>query len=78
MVEEVKMETTQKKTRKAPRRWRVGDRIRFRFGASTLTGVIVEDRGPLAAGGQRLYSIRAMINYTESVFELSADKLMAY
>jgi hypothetical protein len=60
------------------RRLKVGARVRFRLGGRRFAGVIVEDRGPIAAGGRRLYVVRARIDPTsESVFELPADELHA-
>jgi hypothetical protein len=56
----------------------VGDRVRFSFGGRRVLGTIVEDRGPLAAGGRRLFAVRAKLDLAEeSVFELPADELQA-
>ncbi len=60
------------------RRFKVGDRVRFRFGGRAVVGVIVEDRGPLGAGGRFLYSVRIRLDrFSESTFEVPADELRA-
>ena len=57
---------------------RVGDRVRFQLGGRRLSGIIVEDRGPIAAGRKRLFVVRAHLDkVTESVFELPSDELSA-
>ena len=68
--------------RKDPRvrgdRLKVGGRVRFRFGGRQVTGVIVEDRGPIGVGGRRLYTVRARLDSTvESTFEIPAHDLRA-
>ena len=71
--------TTPRQSRRAPtRRLRVGDRVRFTLGGQRIAGIIIEDRGPLAAGGRRLYVVRARIDpESDSVFELPADEVHA-
>jgi hypothetical protein len=52
--------------------------VTFNLGGRRFAGVIVEDRGPIGAGGRRLYVVRAQIDPTgETVFELPADELYA-
>ena len=46
------------KKKTAARRFRVGDRVTFKFGISRVTGTIIEDRGPIGVKGQRLFAIR--------------------
>ena len=59
-------------------RLKVGDRVRFNLGGRGFLGTIIEDRGPIAAGGRRLFVVRAQLDPTsESVFELPADELQA-
>jgi hypothetical protein len=68
------------KTKKAPRRrrFKVGDRVRFKVGTRRVSGVIIEDRGLLAAGPQPLYAVRTRLDeYNESIFEMPADELSA-
>jgi hypothetical protein len=61
-----------------PTELRVGDRVRFSFGGRRVLGTIVEDRGPLAAGGRQIFAVRAKLDLAEeSVFELPADELQA-
>lgn len=52
------MRKTRRTTARKARRWKVGDRVRFRFGDRRIRGTIIEDRGNLATGGRRLYRIR--------------------
>ena len=40
-------------------RARVGDRVRFKFGGRTVTGEVIEDRGPIASQGGQL--VRVML-----------------
>jgi hypothetical protein len=35
----------------------IGDTVRFRVGARSLTGQVREDRGPIGIGGRRLYLV---------------------
>jgi hypothetical protein len=35
----------------------VGDKVRFRSGARSITGQVREDRGPIGIGGRRLYLV---------------------
>ena len=41
-----------------PPRFRVGDRVRFQLGRATIVGTVVEDRGPLGVGGERIYDVQ--------------------
>jgi hypothetical protein len=57
---------------------KVGDRVRFSLGGHAITGIIIEDRGAIGAGGRRLFVVRVQLEATgESVFELPADELRA-
>jgi len=59
-------------------RLKVGDRVRFSLGGRRFLGTIIEDRGPIAAGGRRLFVVRAQLDpASESVLELPADELHA-
>jgi len=42
----------------------VGDKVRLRSGARSITGQVREDRGPIGIGGRRLYLV---------VYELGKD-----
>ena len=54
---------------------KVGDRVRFQFGARTVEGVIVEDRRNLGGGGKRLYGIRwPLTEWEEGYVELTPDE----
>jgi len=60
------------------RRFKVGDRVRFKFVNRRVSGVIIEDRGMLAAGPQPLYAVRTRLDeYNESIFEMPEDELSA-
>ncbi|MBL8800033.1 MAG: hypothetical protein JNM56_39485 [Planctomycetia bacterium] len=37
--------------------FRVGDRVRFNFGKRRISGVVVEDRGPIGVQGRRLFQV---------------------
>jgi hypothetical protein len=72
------MTTPRRKVRARASGLKVGDPVRFSFGGRRFAGVIVEDRGPIAAGGLQLYAVRAQIDpASESMFELPADELHA-
>ncbi|MBI1916198.1 MAG: hypothetical protein HYS12_15910 [Planctomycetes bacterium] len=40
-----------------PPRFKVGDLVRFLSGDGEVEGIVVEDRGPLGIGGQRIYGL---------------------
>lgn len=44
----------------ASRHWRVGDRVILRIGGSARQLVVIEDRGPLAPGGEQVVAIRGV------------------
>lgn len=70
------MATTRRTPTTRPTRLKVGDRVRFSFGIRRLTGVIIEDRGLLAAGRRRLYGVRFRIDLgREAVIELPEDEV---
>lgn len=60
-------------------RFRVGDRVKFREGWPGVIAEVVEDRGPLGIGGERLYRVRFRLvernevepEHPESEFELA-------
>lgn len=57
-------------------RIRVGDQVRFTFGVRQTVGTIVEDRGPIGNGGQRLFAIRVPITESDPMtIELQADEI---
>jgi hypothetical protein len=43
---------------KPPGKFRVGDRVRLKYGFRGVIGEIVEDRGLILAGGRRLYGVK--------------------
>jgi hypothetical protein len=55
-----------------------GDFVSFPFGAGTVTGQVVEDRGRLGVGGRRLYGIRFEISPGEQAYtEMPEEELTA-
>jgi len=71
-----KKATRKKESRR--RRFKVGDRVRFKLVDRRVSGVIIEDRGMLAAGPQPLYAVRTHPDkYNESIFEMPEDELSA-
>lgn len=62
---------------KAPA-FHLGDRVRVDFGRRKLTGVIVEDRGPIGARGRHLFLIEIPMDPFEPMsVELPEDELEA-
>lgn len=60
------------------RTFKVGERVRIRFGGRRIRAVIVEDRGPIGLGGRRLYAVRATLDKSirlVRVFELPVDEI---
>lgn len=56
--------------------FRVGDRVRIDFGRRKLTGVVVEDRGPLGVHGRRLYQVDLPMDPDEPMtVELPEDEM---
>jgi hypothetical protein len=56
--------------------FRVGDHVRIDFGRRKLTGVIVEDRGPLGVHGRRLYQVDLPMDPSEPMsVELPEDEM---
>jgi hypothetical protein len=62
----------------APGRFRVGQPVRIKHGFRGLIGQVVEDRGPIGIGGQRLYAIRLRLDpWNERTTELPEEALEA-
>jgi hypothetical protein len=49
---------------------RVGDRVRFDFGAANVTGTIQEDRGPIGVRGRHLYLITFVLEPEVPPFQI--------
>ncbi len=61
-----------------PPRFKKGDTVSFPFGNGTVTGRIVEDRGGLGIGGQRVYGVRFEINPGDETYtEMQEEELTA-
>ena len=70
------MSRPRKSSSTTSKKFKVGDRVRFKMSIYEHTGTIVEDRGPLGAGGRNIYGIRAFLDVgLERVFELAEDAL---
>jgi hypothetical protein len=56
---------------------RIGDRVRFRFGNSSMIGIVREDRGPIGVGGRRLYLVQYLLSSggLPSLVEIPAEEL---
>jgi hypothetical protein len=46
-----------------------GDRIRFEFGGHVTEGKILEDRGNVGAGGERLLRVQVEVAQTDATME---------
>ena len=58
--------------------FRVGDRVRVRFGPQSPIGTIVEDRGFLGSGGRRLFGVKVEFDRTNTFYmEVPEDELTA-
>lgn len=64
-------------TKRTGRRFKVGDRVQFRFGSMKMTGVVIEDRGKIGVGGRRLLRIRVLRGDEERVLELPVEEVRA-
>lgn len=64
------------KKKKSVRRFRVGDRVTFKFGDKRITGTIIEDRGTIGVKGRRLFAIRVKLDrVAEYIIEIPAEEL---
>jgi hypothetical protein len=62
--------------KKTKPRFRVGDSVTFLFGSRQITGVVIEDRGPLGAHGRRIFLVRVATGQDEpTTFEVPEDNL---
>jgi hypothetical protein len=52
-----------------PTRFRVGDRIRFEFAGHLELGEVIEDRGGIGVGGERLLRVRVGVATTDATME---------
>ncbi len=60
------------------RKFRKGDRVRFRFGIYPVEGIIKEDRGPIGIGGRHLFGVAfpfGLLSESPSYIELPAERL---
>lgn len=56
-------------------KWRLGDRVRFRFGLSTVTGKITDFVGPIAPGRKMVYRVEFSMGGQEPLTtSLTADE----
>lgn len=60
------------------KKFRKGDRVRFRFGIYSVEGIVKEDRGPLGINGRHLYRVEFPFGLhaeAPSHIELPAEEL---
>jgi hypothetical protein len=58
--------------------FRVGDRVKMDFGPRKLTGVIVEDRGPIGVGGRHLFRVDVPMDpFDPMTVEVPEDEIEA-
>ena len=55
--------------RPRPTQIRVGDRIRFEFAGRITVGEVIEDRGGIGVGGERLLRVRVGVPMTDETME---------
>jgi hypothetical protein len=61
-----------------PGKFRVGDRVRLLYNVPGMIAEVVEDRGPILAGGRRMYGVKFRIDeWNEVVTERPEDTLEA-
>jgi hypothetical protein len=62
---------------KQPGRYRIGDRLRVRYGFPGAVAEVVEDHGPLGVGGRRFYAVRLSRDDMEDlVIDWPEDELL--
>ncbi len=47
---------------KIPGKFRVGDRVRLKYGFRGVVAEVIEDRGRIGAGGRRLYTVKFRVD----------------
>jgi primosomal protein N' len=56
--------------------YRVGDRVKVPFGPRQVTGVVIEDRGPIGVRGRRLYQISIPVDpFEPETIEIAEDEI---
>jgi hypothetical protein len=67
------------KRRSVPPKFHVGDKVRLLIQYDgMITGEVVEDRGPLGIGGQRIYGVRCRLDqWNEITTEVDEENLEA-
>jgi hypothetical protein len=48
---------------------KAGAMVRFRFGLEDVTAEVIEDRGPLGPGGERIFRVRFQFEHTSHPME---------
>jgi len=72
------MAARQSSKRTRPARLGVGDRVSFMFGVDRVEGVIVEDRGGLGVGGERVLRVRVQLDpWNTHEIEMPEDEFRA-
>jgi hypothetical protein len=57
-------------------RYKVGDRVRLRFGAHMVTATVVEDCGGIGIGGRQLVSVRVPLESTCPIVFVAAAEML--
>lgn len=72
------MTIRKRKKRSTPSMFHVGDHVAFSLGNRKVRGIIVEDRGAIAAGGRRLFQVKVPLDPGEpTLFEMPLDEIEA-
>ncbi|MBI1916364.1 MAG: hypothetical protein HYS12_16775 [Planctomycetes bacterium] len=72
------MKKSPKPVKPVPPRFRVGDRVRILHGWVGLLGEVVEDRGNLGVGGERIYGVHMKVDqWNEMTTEFPESSLEA-
>jgi hypothetical protein len=58
-------------TKRTTKKLDVGAIVRFRFGVTDVTADVIEDRGPLGTGGERIYRVR--LHFTDVAEPLETE-----
>jgi hypothetical protein len=66
-----KAKTPQRVSHQRAEKTTVGTSVAFELGGTTVTGIVIEDRGPIGPGGLRLFRVRACLD--DVIEPLEAD-----
>lgn len=73
-----KRKSANRAARSPRKRFRVGDRVKIRFGGSPIIATVIEDRGMIGVGGRQLIRVKAALEFSYPVeFEVASDEVQA-